>query len=118
MNVNENTDIIYIVDSVFNDTEFCCNGNKEDIQQGKRLTLTYTKPVLFSKYYPMLWVHLDSSYRVCNVYAKRYEFIDDICIYSLSWKIDSINLEKAQYKSVIFINEELFNKCFAATCAD
>ncbi len=51
--VNENTDIIHIVDSFFNDTS-CCEAYKEDRQLlDKRVTLIYTKPVRFSKYYPI-----------------------------------------------------------------
>jgi hypothetical protein len=112
MNVNENTDIIYIIDSIFNDADFCCDGNEEDIQRGKRVTLTYTKPVRFSKYYPMLWVHLDSNYRVWSVYAKRKEFMDGICIYSLSWQTDTTTWEEIPGEIGLFINDELFNKCF------
>ena len=110
--VNENTDIIHIVDSFFNDTS-CCEAYKEDRQRfGKRVTLTYTKPVRFSKYYPMLWVHLDSNYRVWNVFAKRKDHIDDICIYSLSWKTDTTTLEEIPNEISLFINDDLFNKCF------
>jgi hypothetical protein len=112
MNVNENTDIISIVDSIFNNIDYCCDGNKEDIKRGKRVTLTYTKPIRLSKYYPMFWVHLDCNYRVRNVFAKRYEFIDDICIYSLSWKTDEITLEEIPGEVSLSINDELFDKCF------
>lgn len=65
------SDIRQIVEATFSDTNYCCEGNKEDLQT-KRVTLTYSKPVMLSKYYPMLWVHLDSNYRVYHVYAKRY----------------------------------------------
>jgi hypothetical protein len=114
--INKNTDIVYIVDSFFNNTS-CCNTYEEDKQRlGKSVTLTYTKRPYFFKSlfvsYPMLWVHLDSNYRVCSVYAKRYEFIDDICIYSLSRAMNSISLEEIQGEINLFINEELFNKCF------
>ena len=114
MDVDENTDIFHIVDSIFNDTDYCCEGNKEDIQRGKRVTLTYTKPVRFSKYYPMLWIHLDSTYQVWNVFAKRYEFMDDLCIYSLSWKKDETTLEEIPGEVNLIINEELFSKCFGS----
>jgi len=111
MKVKESTDIISIVDSIFNDTNYCCEGNKEDIQRGKRATLTYTKPVRFSEHYAMLWVHLDSNYCVRCVYAKQYEFImGNVCIYSLSWKTDKTTLEKMPGE--VYINEELFNNCF------
>jgi hypothetical protein len=110
MNISENTDIIYIVDSIFSDTNFCCDGNEEDIKRGKRVTLIYTKPVRLSKYYPMLWVQLDSNYRVWGVSAKRYEFMDDVCVYSLSWKTDTAT--ETQGEISLFINDALFNKCF------
>lgn len=110
--VDENTDIIHIVDSFFKALH-CCEDYKEDRQKfDKRVTLTYTKPVCFSKYYPMLWVHLDSNYRVHGVFAKRYGFIDDVEIYSLSWKTDTTTLEEIPNEISLFINNDLFNKCF------
>ena len=113
ISVNETTDIIHIVDSIYNDTNYCCDAYEETkIRFGKEVTLIYTKPVRFSKYYPMLWVHLDSNYCVNSVFAKRYEFMDDICIYSLSWKTDETTLEEISGEISLFINEELFNKCF------
>ena len=112
MNINENTAITHIIDSIYNDAYYCCTGNEEDILRGKRVTFTYTKSVSFSKYYPMLWVHLDSNYCVNSVYAKRYEWFDDICIYSLSHKLDEITLEEKPNEVDIFIDNELFNKCF------
>jgi len=112
MSVNENTDIIHVVDSFFNDTS-CCDSYKESIQRrGKQVTLTYTKPVCLSIYYPMLWVHLDSNYCVWNVYAKRKDHIDDITIYSLSWKMDTITWEDITGERSLLINDELFEKCF------
>lgn len=112
MSLNDNTDIIHIVDSFYN-APYCCGACKEDRQLcGKEVTLTYTKPVRLSKYYPMLWVHLDSNYCVRSVFAKRYEFIDDVCIYSLSWKKEETTLEEIQGETSLFINDELFNKCF------
>jgi hypothetical protein len=112
--VKENTDIVHIVDN-FYDTCYCCDGYKESIQRmGKRVTLTYTKRPCLSLFipYPMLWVHLDSNYRVWNVFAKRYKSPDDICIYSLSWKTDETTLEEISGETDLFINDELFNKCF------
>jgi len=99
ISVTKNTDIIYLVDSIYNDTNYCCDFYEETKTRfGKKVTLTYTKrPVLLRGFvsYTMLWVHLDSNYRVSSVYAKRYEGFEDFCIYPLSWG-----------------NEELFNKCF------
>ncbi len=48
------------------------------------VTLTYSRPVPFARWYPMLWVHLREG-RVISVYAKRYILwgIDDIGVYGL-----------------------------------
>ncbi len=84
MDINDQTDIKAEVEKIYNDTNYCCEGNREDLKD-KFLTLTYTKRVPLSEYYPMLWVHLDSSYRVSNVFAKQYDGflgLDDPCIYS------------------------------------
>ncbi len=35
------------------------------------ITLTYSRPAYFAKWYPMLWVHLRND-SVVEVYAKRY----------------------------------------------
>ena len=117
ISVNENTDIIHTVDCIYNNANYCCDAYKESMQKfGKKVTLTYTKkyPSLISFFvdYPMLWVHLDSDYRVKEVYAKRYEFIESICIYSLSWKYNKTIFDAKQEDVKFFINEELFNKCF------
>ena len=113
ISVNENTDIIHIVDGIYNDTNYCCDAYKESMQRvGKEVTLTYTKsPALLRGFviYTMLWVHLDSNYCVRSVYAKRYEGPEGFCIYSSSKKSDETILEG---KQEAFINEELFNKCF------
>ncbi len=46
------------------------------------ITLTYSKPAYFAKWYPMLWIHLRNG-RVFDVYAKRYIDwgIDDVGVY-------------------------------------
>ena len=112
MSINENTDIVHIVDSFYNKTS-CCQTYKKDRQRfGKRVTLTYTKPVRFSKYYPMLWLYLDSNYHVQEVFAKRYDFIDNVVIYSLSIKTDTTTLEEIPNEISSFINDDLFDKCF------
>ena len=113
--INETTDIIRIVDSIYNDTNYCCDSYEETkIRFGKGVTLTYTKKYasLISYFipYPMLWVHLDSNYCVNSVFAKRYP--EDIRIYSLSWKLDEATQEEKQGAVDLFINDELFNKCF------
>ena len=116
MPVNENTDIIYIVDRIYNDTSYCCDAYKEEIQRGKRITLIYSNRPCFIKslfiIYPMLWVHLDCNYCVQSVYVKQYDFPDKIPIYSLSWQTDEITLEEKSGEISLFINDELFNKCF------
>ncbi len=46
------------------------------------ITLTYSKPAYFAKWYPMLWIHLRNG-RVFDVHAKRYIDwgIDDVGVY-------------------------------------
>jgi hypothetical protein len=95
--ISEETDIRKEVDKIYNDTNYCCEGNRTDLQD-KFVTLTYSKPVLFTFYYPMLWVHLDRNFKVKNVYAKQYDGIlgfDDECIYC-----DGV------------INQKKFSNCF------
>ena len=112
--INKLTDIKLIVDNFYNDTNYCCEGNKEDMQT-KGVTMTYTRPVSFSKYYPMLWVHIDSNYRVYSIYAKRYEGflgLDDLTIYSLSCDFDTLT-SKLDYESTKeFINDKVFQDSF------
>ncbi len=113
MDINNTTDIRQVVDAFYNDTNYCCDGNKEDLKT-KELTLTYTRPITFSKHYPMLWVHLDSSYKVYSVYAKQYDGLlglDDPGIYGLSWKLDPITM-KLKNETESFIDESKFNDCF------
>ena len=64
------------------------------------ITYYYSKPVMFSKNYPMLWVHFDDDLKVCDVYAKRYIYFgaDDEGIYGLAPKQ--------------WIDKEVFYKCF------
>ena len=88
ISVNKNTDIIHLVDSIYNDTNYCCAAYEETKTRfGKGVTLTYTKrppPLIIGLvYYEMLWVHLDSNYCVSSVYAKKYEGFEDSCIYAL-----------------------------------
>jgi len=83
------TNIVHIIDSIYQSTNYCCKANNISMNDiGKNVTLTYTKRPAFLmsifKSYPMLWVHLDSVYRVRSVYAKYYYGADDKCIYSLS----------------------------------
>ncbi|MEY4875065.1 MAG: hypothetical protein RL708_214 [Bacteroidota bacterium] len=97
MDINNQTNIKEEVEKIYSDTSYCCEGNKEDLQN-KFVTLTYTRPIKLSNHYPMLWVHLDSTYKVSNVYAKQYDGLlglDDPSIYS-----DSV------------IDEKKFNNCF------
>lgn len=93
--IDEDSDIREIVNEKFSVTDFCCEGNREDLSH-KRVTLEYTKPKDFSRHYPMLWVHLDSNFQVESVYAKQYDGflgLDDPCIYSLNQESVSENQE-------------------------
>jgi hypothetical protein len=100
-----------ILDNFYGDINYCCEGNKKDLQD-KHITLTYTRHNVFS--HPMLWVHLDSAYTVNNVYVKSYSFFQDeaIVIYNLSWGIDEKTFEMTYEKTGYFVNEELFSKSF------
>lgn len=57
------------------------------------ITLTYSRPAYFAKWYPMLWVHLRND-SVVEVYAKRYIGWggDDIGVYGTGndrrWETD------------------------------
>lgn len=103
-----------VVDNFYNDTNYCCEGNKEDMKN-KEVTLTYSRPVKFSKYYPMIWIHLDSNFCVNSIYAKRYDGflgVDDPGIYGLSSDFDEKTGESIIGKTNEFINEKAFKACF------
>jgi len=57
------------------------------------ITLTYSKPAYFAKWYPMLWIHLRND-KVFDVYAKRYTDwgLDDVGVYGTGndrqWETD------------------------------
>ena len=111
IDINNSTDIRQVVNAFYNDTNYCCDGNKEDLQT-MDITLTYTRPVRLSKYYPMLWVHLDSSFKVYSVYAKQYDGLlgfDDPSIYGMSWALDTSTM-KSEIES--YIDEPNYNDCF------
>lgn len=108
-NVNDKTDIRKLVNDFISSQKYCCEGNKEDIEQLNNITLTYTKEEFYFSY-PMLWIHLDKSYKVTSIYAKEYEagFIGDNSeIYSFNWVLDSKNT-----KSEKSINKEKFFRNF------
>ncbi|MCL2289344.1 MAG: hypothetical protein FWC34_01375 [Bacteroidetes bacterium] len=113
MSVNKNTDIIQVVDSFFNGT-YCCDAYKESIQKG--VTLQYTKRHCFFRNlfsnFPMLWVHLDSSYCVHSVYAREFDLDLKPVIYSLSKKIDYDTWEEIPNEISLYINDELLEKYF------
>ncbi len=113
IDINNATDIRQVVNVFYSDTNFCCEGNKEDLQT-KAVTLTYTRPVRLSKHYPMLWIHLDSSFKVYSVYAKQYDGLlglDDPSIYGMSWTFDATTMtNKNEIES--YIDETKFNDCF------
>lgn len=99
--VTDNLDIRQVVNNKFLETDFCCEGNRRDMQN-KKLTLVYTKEKQIAIHYPMLWVHLDDNFKVKQVFAKQYDGLlgfDDPCIYSLS-------------TDTLFENKKLFEKNF------
>jgi hypothetical protein len=114
IDINNTIDIKSVVDNFYGDTNYCCEGNKEDMQN-KEVLLTYSRAVRLSKHYPMLWVHLDSNFLVNSVFAKRYDgFLgfDDPAIYGLSWGLDAKTGEIKLDKTDFFIDEKAFKDCF------
>jgi hypothetical protein len=112
--LNKNTDIKKLVHDFISNQKYCCDGNKRDLEEFDNITLVYTKRgILFS--YPMLWVHLDTSFRVNNVYAKEYEgwlLGDDPGIYSFGWAMDSTYTKWDYTKTCKSMNKEKFYRCF------
>ncbi|RYD75297.1 MAG: outer membrane protein assembly factor BamE [Sphingobacteriales bacterium] len=112
--INKNTDIRKLVKDFIEKQKYCCDGNKEDIEQ-RSITLQYTRERIFITH-PMLWIHLDSSYKVINVYAKRYEggiFGDDPGIYVYGWEMDLADSTHIKYdynKTKYWINETKFKE--------
>ena len=112
--VNNDTDIEKLVNNFISSQTYCCEGNKDEISQLNQITLVYTHRGFLSSY-PMLWVHLDKSFRVNNVFAKEYEggiFGDDPGIYSLGWGTDSSGTKYNHAKTVKWMNKERFYRCF------
>ena len=117
--MTKGTDIVHYVDSIYQDTNYCCEANRENMRNiGKHATLDYTEEPSFLKSifnspmftYPMLWIHLDSNYRVSEVYAKYYgKGWDEKCIYSLSEN----PAKDSQDNNIELIGDTtLFRKCF------
>ncbi|MFT3796534.1 hypothetical protein [Flavobacterium sp.] len=72
-------------------------GKPIKVRQSKTLTvMEYSRPVSFSKNYPMLWVNLDRNNKVDHVYAKRYIWFgcDDEGIYLREKENKSMDKEK------------------------
>lgn len=113
-NISNKTDIRILVNDFLSKQKYCCEGNKRDIEQLDDVTLIYTKEGLLSSY-PMLWVHLDRSFKVNGIYAKEYEaglLGDDPSIYSFYWATDSICTKYNYTKTDKWINKEKFYSCF------
>ena len=119
--MTKETDIIHVIDSIYQDTNYCCESNRQTMKTiEKNTTLTYTKRPIFLisilKSYPMLWVHLDSAYRVSSVYAKYYN-ADDKCIYSLSSNTIFPDDDNRDGHIELFVDTTLFRMCFPITPA-
>jgi hypothetical protein len=111
--VNTKTDIRKLVFYFMENQGYCCEANKEDVENFNHIYLVYTKPRILGSY-PMLWVRLDTNFRVDNIYAKEYEglfFGNDPCIYSLAWAVDS-NRKFNYYKTYNTMDKEKFFRCF------
>lgn len=113
------TDFVRFIDSVFQDMNYCCEQNRKNMSViEKNATLDYTvEPSFFRSIfnspmftYPMLWIHLDSNYRVSEVYAKYYgKGWDEKCIYSL---YDNPDKDSQDDTVELFVDTALFRKCF------
>jgi hypothetical protein len=112
--IHKNTDIKKVVHDFISNQKYCCDGNKRDLEEFDNITLVYTKRgILFS--YPMLWVHLDTSFKVNNVFAKEYEgglWGDDPGIYGFAWAMDSTYTKWDDTKTDKWMNKEKFYHCF------
>lgn len=99
--VTSDTNIKALANKIFSRNEFCCEANFEE-RFHKAITTQYTKPIFFSRYYPELWIHYDTTFRVNSVFSKRYEGNiggDFKVIYSLT-------------KDKTFSDEKLIKECF------
>ena len=80
-------------------------GKPFEIEQSyqNKTTFVYSKPVKYSRNYPMLWVHFDKNNKVYGVLAKRYIYfgLDDEGIYHVS---------TGNKPSIV--DESIFNECF------
>ncbi len=72
MQVENNTDIKAEFERVYNDTNYCCEGNKED-KEVRRMTLVYTKPVSIAWSYPMLLLGLNDDFTVGIIGVNQYD---------------------------------------------
>jgi hypothetical protein len=112
LKIDDNKKISLIIEEFYKDTNYCCEGNREDLND-KDITLNYTEHKTRS--HPMLWIHLDKNLRVNSVTAKRYEFLDfdgKFIFYLLEKTIpvdDSVVAKKSEQKKFdYFIDEWLF----------
>jgi hypothetical protein len=71
LKIDANKKMSLTIEEFYKDTNYCCEGNREDLQD-KNVSLTYTERKTLG--HAMLWVDLDSTLRVNGVYVKRYEF--------------------------------------------
>ncbi len=112
-------DFVHLIDSVFQESNYCCEANRKRMRViEKHATLNYTEEPTFLKSifnspmfsYPMLWIHLDSNYRVNEVYAKYYgKGWDEKCIYLLSNNPDK---DSQDDHIELIVDTTLFRKCF------
>lgn len=113
--MTKGTDIVKCIDSIYQDTNYCCEANRENMMNiRKHPTLAFTeKSINVLKPYPMLWVHLDGDYRVREVYAKYYGLgLDEKNIYSLSSSNSFSDSDSIDNHIDLFMDTTLFRKCF------
>jgi hypothetical protein len=102
------------ISDIYNDTQYCCDGNKDDYNY-KTSTFTYSKHMFLCKYYPMLHVDFDEENKVSGIFASRYEGFwgePESDIYCCYWA-DLYSSIKSKHDSIIFhIDEIKLNECF------
>jgi len=114
LDINEGSDIRKLVNDFISNQKFCCDGNKRDLEEFNFITLVYTRRG-FLVSYPMLWVHLDQSYKVDNIFAKEYEggpLGNDPGIYFFGFAMDSAYITRDYTKTYRWMNKEKFYRCF------
>ena len=114
MEVFQNTNIRKSLGAVLSRNLYCCPSNDKESDPGYSITLVYThRKMLISA--PMLWVHLDTAFRVIDIFSKEYAhglFGDEEGIYCYSAR-GNLGLYEGPYaKTLKWMNKEKFDRYF------